>query len=134
MAERKVVTITDALPQWQEFCSSLLQRTYLDGAINELEAQKKDLDGKLLFISQAWQIELGERQPCSFEVEADKGSPNGETLRVGVYQNKGRREIKAELLLQQGVTVAQIERATVEGEPGKAYIRVIKATRKGAAE
>lgn len=128
--ERKVVPITDALPQWKEFCGALLQRMYLDGAIKDLDAEKDKQDETLLFIASAWQTELEEREPCLFQAEVDKEKADGEVLRVGVYQNRGRREIKAELLLQQGVTVEQIEKATVEGAMGKAYVRVTKAGKK----
>lgn len=94
-----------------EFAALIRNRQILDAKIKDLEAEKKEATETIQAYLDA----------------CDHKSVAVDDYRVTLVPGKkGSAKIDAKLLLAEGVTVTQIAKATVVGEPGKPYVLVTK--------
>lgn len=93
--------------------SLLRERQRLDQALREIEGDRDEVSQRILNIVMGAQDVTG---------QTFIDLPDGFRLRV--VQQAPRKTLRPELLLRQGVTLEQIEQATVTGEPGKPFLRV----------
>lgn len=116
--EEAMVAQAADISDWEEgeqLKDLLARRQDLAAALAAIEADKADLDAELLLLVRVRLM----------------AHPGQEAVDVGEFrlrpaQSVGRPQIKAELLLSQGVAPEVIAQATVPGKPGKLWLRVSK--------
>lgn len=115
--KQQIVRLHDGAYGVAEASQLLSERQGYADSIKLLETERSKIDARLMVIVGGWHSEY---PGAAFDLDVGQ---DVEMMRVRISQNEGRRRIVPERLLELGVPIETIERATVQEPPSKPFIR-----------